>query len=116
MVMVVVAMAVSGLMLCVVVVHVKPQFLALAAQVVGHFLVHVLEHRGSSGCRAALLGLFLRAITAANGGGGLVFFFGPVADLDQVLPNRVTQREVAPVIGGAVLGRVVRGVEGGPAR
>ena len=90
-----------------------------------HLFIDVFEHgRGAwdlaTGQGAVLFGLFLRGdhLGFQFGTDRRVFLFGPLANPDQVLleaGNRVAQREVAPVVGGAVFGRIVR-VECGPAR
>src|SRR5690349_17080000 len=96
-----------------------PQLLTLALQVLRHLFVDVFEHgRGArnlaAGEGAVLFGFFLRSdhFGFQFGADRGVFLFGPLADLDQVLleaRNRITQREVAPVIGRAVFRRIIGG-------
>src|SRR5450830_67000 len=96
-----------------------PQLLTLALQVLRHLFIDVFEHgRGAwnlaTGQGAVLFGFFLCRddFGFKFGTDRRVFLFGPLANLDQVLletDNRVAQREVAPIIGGAIFGRVIGG-------
>src|SRR3989344_1076011 len=96
-----------------------PQLLTLALQMLRHLFIDIFEHgRGAwnlaAGKGAVLFGFFLRGdhLGFQFGADGGVFFFGPVANLDQVLleaRDRIAQREVAPVVGRTVLGWIVRG-------
>src|SRR5437763_12678251 len=106
-----------------------PQLLTLAAQVFGHVLVDVLEHR--CGARypaveqgAVLFGFLLRGqhFGFQFGLQGLVLGVGPPALVGQVTPqaaDRIAQREVGPfvrrtVARGIVRGRVRAGAVGDP--
>src|SRR3990167_9470456 len=119
MVMVVVVMAVSSSMLLLWSFMSHPQLLTLALQVLRHLFIDVLEHgRGAwnlaTGEGAVLFGFLLRLdhFGFKFGTDRRVFLFGPLANLDQVLleaGNRIAQREVAPVVGGTVLGWVIGG-------
>lgn len=101
------------------------QLLALALEVLGHFLVDVLEHgRGAgdlpAGEGAVLLGLFLRGddFGFQFGADRGVFLFGPLADLDQVLleaGNRVAEGKWLQSSAGRYLDGSSE-VECGPAR
>src|SRR3546814_15560355 len=102
-----------------------PQLLALPAQVFRYVFVYVFEDAGGAGHvavdqRAMAFGLFLgRQDLGFEFGLQLVLLaVGPDAPPDQVFleaRDRVAQREVAPVVAGAVLGRIVRGREVGSA-
>src|SRR5471032_1452032 len=119
MVMVVVVMAVSNSILVLWSFMSDPQLLTLALQVLRHLFVDVFEHgrgawRLAAGESAVLLGFFLCGdyFGFQFGADGAVFLFGPLADFHQVLleaRNRVAQREVAPVVGRAVLRRIIGG-------
>src|SRR5207253_1917130 len=77
----------------------------------------VFEHRRgarnlATGEGAVLLGFFLRSndFGFEFGADSGVFFFRPLTDFHQVLleaRNRVAQREVAPVVGRTVFGRII---------
>ena len=96
-----------------------PQLLALAAQVFGHVFVHVLEHVGGTGAvvaaqDAVALGFLERLgdFLVERGAGGLVLRLAPQSALDQMAfesLDRIAQREVLRIVGGPVLGGVVRG-------
>ncbi len=83
-----------------------------------HLFVDVFEHgRGArnlaAGEGAVLLGFFLCGdhFGFQFGTDGDVFLFGPLTDFHQMLletRNRVAQREVAPVVGRTVFGRIIR--------
>src|SRR3546814_574507 len=104
-----------------------PQLLALPAQVFRHVFVYVFEDAGGAGHvavdqRAMAFGLFLggQDLGFEPGLELVVLAVGPDAQAHQVLleaRDRVAQREVAPVVAGAVFGRIVGSrVRPGPVR